>query len=330
MKMLITGGTGFIGCRLALSAIGEGHAVRVFTQANNPAEEANAKLLQDQGVEVVLGSVTDIDAVRRAVDGVVVVFHLAAAQHEANVGDQRFWDVNVTGTKNLLEAAADAGVPRFVHGSTIGVYGGTKGVTVHDDSPTTPTNIYGTTKLEAENVVRGYRDRLSCVIVRISETYGPGDGRLLKLFRGVKRGKFFLVGDGSNLHHPIYIDDLIEGLMRSARIDNAVGQTFVLAGPSPTATRDMVAATAAALEMRAPTRRFPMALFWWTAIGMEQTLGRIGIQPPLHRRRLNFFILSFAFSGEDARLAIGFEPQVDFDEGAKRTAHWYAEEGLLN
>lgn len=328
-NILITGGTGFIGSRLALACLSRGQSVRVLAQTNNDMESSNAAMITDRGGEVVIGSVTDRETLDQATAGVDVVYHLAAAQHEANVPDQRFVDVNVTGTRNVLEAAVQSGVRRFVHGSTIGVFGGAPGRTIDEHSPLAPTNIYGTTKLEAEKVVASYADRIPAVIVRISETYGPGDGRLVKLFRGLGGGRFFLIGRGRNLHHPIYIDDLLDGLRLAANGHSHPARPFVLAGPTPVSTRDMVAAVAAAVGKPAPRLRSPLWPFWLTAVAMEATLGRIGIQPPLHRRRLNFFVLSFAFSGDDAREAIGFVPKVGFDQGAERTARWYKETGRL-
>ena len=224
MRVLITGGTGFIGSRLALRCLATGHTVKVVGQQNTAAEAANSKDLVAQGVDVMLASVTDRDCMDSAVQGVDVVYHLAAAQHEANVPDQHFWDVNVTGTRNLLDASAQAGVKRFVHGSTIGVYGGALTGIIDEESPLAPDNIYGRTKREGEQLVLSYQDRLPVVVVRIPETYGPGDYRLLKLFRAIHKRLFFMIGSGRNLHHLIYIDDLIAGLALAATAAQAPGE----------------------------------------------------------------------------------------------------------
>ena len=115
MNVLITGGTGFIGSRLALRCIEDGHNVRVFGRENNDAERANKKLVESKGAEVVLGSITDKEKFSHAVKEIDIVFHLAAAQHEANVGEEYFKSINVDGTRNVLEAAVKAGVKRFVN-----------------------------------------------------------------------------------------------------------------------------------------------------------------------------------------------------------------------
>lgn len=329
MRLLVTGGTGFIGSRLTLAALRRGDEVRVLGQENHPPEAENARLLRDAGADLILGSVTDPETVTRAVAGMDAVVHLAAAQHEANVPDARFQDVNVTGTGRVLDAGIRAGVSRFVHGSTIGVYGGRPGETVTDDSPLEPTNIYGRTKLEGEHLVLAQRERVSVVLARISETYGPGDRRLLKLFRGIAKGRFFLVGNGENLHHLIYIDDLVDALLLAAAAPVPSGDTFVLAGPRPVSTREMVQQVARELGVSPPRVRVPLPVLLRTADLMEGMMRPLGVQPPLHRRRINFFLTSFAFSGERARASLGFIPQVGLEQGVRQTARWYLESGLL-
>ena len=326
---LITGGTGFIGSRLALACAARDENVRVFAQRNTPAERQNCQQLEQHGVTIVEGSVTDSGAAARACDGVDVIYHLAAAQHEANVPDKHYYDVNVEGTRNLLEVAVGSGVRRFVHGSTIGVYGIGRNGPVQDDSPLQPDNIYGKTKLEGEKVVRQFFDKLPIAIVRISETYGPGDRRLLKLFHGIQKGRFFHIGDGQNLHHLVYIDDLIEGLRLAATEEAAVGNTFVLAGPKAVTTKEMIQCICRAANVNMPRLRIPLWPLMTTAVVMEGVMRPLGIQPPLHRRRMNFFVKSFQFSCDNARKLLGYEPKVSVEEGMRRTHEWYQQLNLL-
>lgn len=328
-RVLITGGTGFIGSRLALRCRAGGDEVRVLAQRNTEAEEENARGLEAEGVEVIEGSVTGPSAARRACGEVEVVYHLAAAQHEANVPDSHYYEVNVQGTRNMLEAAAEAGVQRFVHGSTIGVYGLGNGGPVTDATPLDPDNIYGVTKLEGEKVVRTYFDRMAIPIVRISETYGPGDRRLLKLFRGIAARRFVRIGRGRNLHHPIYIDDLVDGLRLAADRPTAAGKTFVLAGPAAITTDEMIDAISSAVGRKPPRLRVPLWPLTAAAVTLEKLLRPIGIQPPLHHRRMNFFVKSFHFDRTGAEETLGFRPTTGFPEGARRTAEWYRAHNLL-
>lgn len=329
MKVLITGGTGFIGSRLALKCLERGDTVKVLGQDNNQAEAENKVLLESKGVEVTLASITEKNILEQSLQGIDVVFHLAAAQHEANVPDQRFWDVNVAGTRYMLNASLQCGVKRFVHGSTIGVYGAALEGHLNENSMLRPDNIYGITKLEGEKLVLSYKEKLPLVIIRISETYGPGDRRLLKLFKAIKKHVFFMIGDGTNLHHLIFIEDLIEGMIMAAQSEAALGKVFVLSGKEPLSTNEMVAIIARQLGGTVPQWRAPLWIFLLAARVCEGLLRPLGIQPPLHPRRMDFFRKGFVFSQEIPRKVLGFAPKVSFERGALETTKWYGQMGLL-
>ena len=330
MRIGITGATGFIGSRLALEYLQKGYFVKAFGQENSDAESENRKYIEARGGAVAIGSVNDREAIRDFVAGLDVVYHLAAAQHEANVPDKTFWDVNVAGTQSVLEASLNAGVKRLVHGSTIGVYGASLQGRLDEQSPLNPDNIYGVTKLEAEKIVCSFSEKLDVVIVRISETYGPGDRRLLKLFRGIKKNAFPIIGDGKNIHHLLYISDLIEGLHLAATTKDAVGRIFVLSGKEALTTAEMIETVATELGNPSPRLRLPLQPCLMLATLTENLCRPIGIQPPLHRRRMDFFRKSYLFSQERAQRILGFLPRVSFKEGVKETARWYQAMGYIS
>ena len=329
MKIVITGGTGFIGSRLAIKSLEQGHSVKLLGQVNNAAELENQEMLKDRGINVTLGSVTEREKLFGLVQGCDIVFHLAAAQHEANVPDQHFWDVNVEGTRNVLEVSVEAKIKRFVHGSTIGVYGSAMAGEIDEASSISPDNIYGVTKYEGERLALSFADKIPISIVRISETYGPGDRRLLKLFKAIKKNVFFMIGKGDNKHQLIYVDDLIEGMYLAATAEQAVGEIFVLAGKEVLSTQEMVDSIAKQLGTSIRRSHAPLGPFLITATIMEKTLRPLGIQPPLHRRRLDFFRKSFFFSQDKALKVLGFQPKTGFAEGIAETARWYKEQGYL-
>jgi nucleoside-diphosphate-sugar epimerase len=329
VNVLITGGTGFIGSRLALRCSAVGHQVRILGQENTPAEAFNRKAAEEAGAETVLASVTDREAVAEAVKGIDVVYHLAAAQHEVSVPDERFREVNVRGTAALLGAAAKAGVKRFVHGSTIGVYGdGMEGV-IDEASPPRPDNIYGKSKLEGEKAALSFAGPMPVAVIRIPETYGPGDRRLLKLFKAVRKGMFYVIGPGTNLHHLIYIDDLIEAFFLAAERPEAAGKVFVVAGTEPVTTDAMVSIVAEAVGGKVPGIHLPLPPFLFLAALLETAYQPFGRTPPIHRRRMDFFRKSFSFSQGKAERLLGFRPKVGFAEGASLTAAWYRSMDLL-
>jgi nucleoside-diphosphate-sugar epimerase len=328
MRALITGGTGFIGSRLALRCLARGDEVRVLGLENTPAETENRRHLEEMGVEVFAQSITEAGLLPEILAGSDVVFHLAAAQHEMDVPDQHFWDVNVQGTVNMLEASVEVGVRRFIHGSTIGVYGVPQG-RIDEESIPQPDNIYGVTKLAGEARVLAFGDRLSVLVIRIPEVYGPADRRLVKLFRPVARGKFVIIGKGENLHHLIFVEDLVDAFLAAADHEAVKGQALLLAGPKPITTEEMVRAVARAVDRPPPRIHLPLLPFSLLATAMELGLRPLGIQPPLHRRRLDFFRKSFELSADKANRLLGFEPRTSFEEGARKTALWYREHEIL-
>lgn len=328
-KLLVTGATGFIGSRLALRAHQRGIDVLATGRTEQRAETERANELRDAGVQVEVGTLQDLELVDRLLQGRDTVIHLAAAQHEAELPESYFRAVNVDAVRTLLAACRDHNVRRFVYGSTIGVYGGASDSLLDEDSPVRPENIYTITKLEAESLVRSFAGYFETCIVRIAETYGPGDHRLLKLFRSIARGHFVMIGNGANRRQCIHVDDLARGLLLAAQHPAAIGQTFVFAGNEIMTTHEMVDCIASVLHRKPPRLQLPMWPFIAAAGVMETTLPPLHIAPPLHSRRLDFFRKSFVFSTARAQSLLGFQPAIDFRNGAADTVSWYRARGLL-
>jgi nucleoside-diphosphate-sugar epimerase len=211
----------------------------------------------------------------------------------------------------------------------MGVYGDASAQQLDEQSDLRPENPYQQTKLEAEALVRTCECDFDTSIVRIAETYGPGDWRLLKLFRALDRGQFFMIGPGTNRRQCIHVNDLVRGLLLAAEHPAAVGETFIMAGREVMTTNEMVERIANALGRKPPRAQLPMWPFLAAASVMEATLQPLRIHPPLHRRRLDFFRRSFVFSTMKAQRLLGFAPEIDFQSGAADTARWYRSRGLL-
>lgn len=210
--ILVTGASGFTGGNLVLRLRQLGHPVRAFVRPGSKVQP-----LLNQGAEVVEGDVTRPDDVERAAEGVWKIFHIAALFRTAKHPDSYYHDVNVGGTENVLEAARRHGVERVIHCSTIGVHGDVSEVPSTEESPYNPGDIYQVTKLAGEQVARdAFANGLAGTVVRPSSIYGPGDLRMLKLFRTVYNGSFRMFGSGDVFFHMVYIDDLIDGMLLCA------------------------------------------------------------------------------------------------------------------
>jgi dihydroflavonol-4-reductase len=328
-RMLVTGATGFIGSRLALQAHRSGIDVLATGRAEIDVERERLQELRAADVPVEIGTLHDVGFVRRLVQNRTVVIHLAAAQHESHMPAAYFRSVNVEVVRQLLQECRTASIRRFVYGSTMGVYGAASDQRLDEQSEVRPENAYQQTKLEAEALVRTHAYDFDTSILRIAETYGPGDQRLLKLFRAIDRGQFFMIGSGHNRRQCIHVNDLVRGLLLAAEQPAAVGETFVLAGREVMTTNEMVERIAAALGAKPPKVQLPLWPFLMAATVMEATLQPLRIHPPLHSRRLDFFRKSFVFSTMKAQRLLGFQPEIDFQSGAADTARWYRARGLL-
>jgi nucleoside-diphosphate-sugar epimerase len=330
-RTLITGATGFIGCRMAELLHRDGRDVAGVGLVRNDVEAERADALRRAGVPLIEADLSSPGELGQACQGVETVIHLAAAQHEANVDAAYFLRINVEGTRELLHTSERHGVKRVFYASSIGVYGRGDGV-LDEDTPVAPDNAYGRSKVEAERAIREYvagGSRLEVFIGRIGETYGPWDRRLYKLFAGIARNRFRLVGSGTNLHQPVYVDDLVAMIDRMLATKGAAGRPLVLAGDQAITTREMCEAIGRAVGRNLGRLHVPLWPLVVAAVAMEATLGRAGIQPPLHRRRLDFFVKSLAFSTERRRRLLALPPQRSFEEGVRLTAAWYREQGWL-
>ena len=166
-------------------------------------------------------------------------------------------------------------------------------------------------------------------VIRPGAIYGPGETRLLKLFRAIARGRYALVGSGRAYYHPVYIDDLIEGYLLALERPEAVGQAFIVAGPTYVTQRELAETIARATGGRLLPFRVPAAPLRWLAALCEAVCVPLGVEPPLHRRRVEFWTKNRAFSTEKARRLLGYEPNVDLETGVARTAAWYRQAGWL-
>ena len=331
MNVLVTGGSGFIGTALSRRLLAGGHGVRVLALRNTEAERANVEDLVARGAVFVEGSVADPDRRREALAGANVVHHIAAVMREADIPDSVFWDVNVEATKELVAECAERGIERFVYCSTMGVTGDTRGIRVDETAAYRPKDIYTTTKAAIEKwlLQEARRSNFPVTAVRPADVYGPGDQRLLKLFRMIQKGSFFYLGSGEGRRHMVYIDDLVDGMLAAQESEAALGEVFLLAGPSPIALRDLVERIARTLDVPAPRRRLPYGPVRALSVLVEAVCRPLRVQPPIYPRRVDFYAHDYEFDiGKAARL-LGYRPKVDMDEGIEKTVTAYRQAGLL-
>ncbi|MGD8563893.1 MAG: NAD-dependent epimerase/dehydratase family protein, partial [Desulfarculaceae bacterium] len=283
------------------------------------------------GAEITLGSVTDENLCREMVQGCEIVHHLAAAFREINRPKNVYWEVNVEGTRRLCQAALDAGVQRLVYCSTQGVHGNVDDPPGDEDTPIEPEDYYQYTKYKGEEMVREFLDHgLQSTILRPMAIFGPGDpARFLMIYRRVAGGSFTFAGPGQALYHPLYIDNLIDAFELAETAPQAVGRAYLIGDAEYVTIKDLVLRVARALDVEVRLRHVPFWPVYALGAVCEFLWKPLPGDPPIFRRRVDWFRQNRAFKIDRARAELGYEPQVDLDTGLKLTGLWYRQQGYL-
>jgi nucleoside-diphosphate-sugar epimerase len=328
MKVLVTGGTGFVGSHLVRRLLSRGHEVTTLDRSPGLFDDE----LRALGATMLSGSVTDAADVDRAVAGQEVVYHLASPFGDILEPDAAYWAIEVDGTRNVLEASGRHGVRRVVHCSTQGVHGIIADPPGDEDSPIAPRDYYCYSKAEGEKVVRDFLARgMDVVVVRPTSVYGPGDTRgWLKLYRMVGTGWFLMIGDGRTYNHPVYVENLVDLFELVAVAPQARGRTYLAGDEQAVTLSELVSSVAAAAGCNVRIVRFPWYGAALACASVIEAAGRhLGFSPPVFRRRLSWFKTNRAFRIDRAREELGYTPRVGLQEGLRRTAKWYRIQGYL-
>jgi nucleoside-diphosphate-sugar epimerase len=325
MLCLVTGATGFVGGYVTKALLKQGHQVRAFVRPGADTAE-----LENAGVAIATGHLTDPADVDAAVKGCDQVFHLAAVFRTAGHPDQYYFDVNVGGTKTVLDAARRFDCERLVHCSTVGVHGDIHNPPADENYPFQPGDIYQRSKLEGElEVQKAIGAGQPAVIVRPTPVYGEGDLRLLKLYKAIARSQFIMFGSGEPRFHMAHVEDLADGILLSGSRPEAVGQIFLLGGPDAPTLNELATLIADATGAPPGWPTLPVEPIYFLSWLCEKICIPFAIDPPLYRRRVAFFINHREFDCSKAARLIGYSPKIHAPEGVRRTANWYAEKGLL-
>lgn len=339
--LFVTGGTGLVGSHVIEEAVRRGHRVRALVR-----ETSDTRFLDQLGVEKVVGDLEDADALRRGAAGVDWVFNCAA-----KVGDwgtlEEFRRLNVDALRLLLDAAAAAGVGRFVHVSSLGVYEGRDHFATDESVPPAIRSLdaYTRSKTEAEFLVLCYgpnpekygealRDlpyvaerlpadaanapRLPVVVLRPGFIYGERDRTVLpKLLNVLRRRRFFYFGSGEQALNCIYVKNLVHAMFLAAESPVAVGEVFNLTDGQRVSKREFVSKVASLAGMKPPRKRIPRWLARRLAIRVESFARRRGAtEPPLiNMARYKFVGLNLDYSIEKARRVLGYDPPYTTEAG---------------
>jgi nucleoside-diphosphate-sugar epimerase len=322
VEVLVTGGNGLLGLHLVAALRERGDDVRVLAL---PREDA--AWLEERGIAVYRGDIREPETLAAPMRGVESVVHLAAMI--------RFWRpmedyyaVNVAGTENVCRAALTEGIRRFVHVSSLMVYGIAPGKVVREDFPLKPLREpYALTKAEGDKVVQRMivENRLPAVIIRPGIFFGPGDqlnfGRIADRLRA---GKGIIIGSGRNAVPFVYVTDVVQGLLLALDREQAVGEAYNVSNDRPLTQQQLLQAIAHEIDARPPRFHVPYGALYAAGYVAERFATITKSQEPLVTRHgVSLFGMDNRHSIEKARRELGYKPRVALEEGVRLAAVWY-------
>lgn len=348
MKILVTGGSGFIGSHLVELLLEKKYRVRVLVQKGNihPAYKISADqeifdYLKKMGVEIVYGNLLDKKSLENAVKGCDIVYHLAAVAHTyEGLPRKAYFDVNLSGTKNLLDVCLKKRIKKFVYVSTIESCGPSlDGKPVNEKKELTPVCIYGQSKLGGELISLYYFKKygLPVVVVRPPMIYGDRNPLLLRFFKTINRGIFPIFGSGNSLFEFCYVKNQAYGMYLAGKLGKPGEVYFISEGSYR--IKDVVKKTGETMGIKLKTISLPKPVGYSIGLSCE-ILSKILPFPPFRVRGTGRPYISrrtikwttndlYICDISKAKKELGYKPPFSLKEGLKRTIQWYKEKGLL-
>ena len=326
MKVLVTGGTGFIGSHLVERLVQEGHQVRCVAK-----DRLHSVFLESLGIELMLGDLNNGMDLEAMLDGVECIYHLAGVTR-ARV-NRDYYEGNYLATKKFIEICARSSnkIKRFVHVSSQAAMGpAVNGDPVTEEDVYHPVSHYGKSKMLAEKEVLRYRDKIPITIVRPSAVYGPRDKEMLQYFLLIKKHLQPLIGFGKKWLNFVYVDDLVSGLLLAGKHSKAEGESFFIGSDTSCTNEEIGNIVASILNSKLIRIRIPHWLVFSVA-AVAEGAGKLSGKPIFFnvQKAREAVQTGWIFSVAKARSRLGFAPRFSLLEGMKKTYQWYRQNGWL-
>lgn len=325
--VLVTGATGFTGQVLVEKLIKTGAQVRAIARTSS-----NLGKLEDYDIQWFRGNIFEQDLIERATQSVHYIFHLAAAYREVKPDDEGYRKVHLEGTQLLAQSAVNnTNLECFVHVSTVGVHGHIEVDRADENYRFSPGDGYQRTKLEAEQWITQFAtdNQMPFSVLRPASIIGPGDKRLLKLYRMVYKGYLLLLGGGKGIYHLIHVDDFSNIILLAGITPKARSEVMIAANDEPVSILNMAKIISSKINRNFRTIRLPLFPFYLAADICELVCAPLGLQPPIYRRRIDFYTKDRQFDNSKMKRLLEYKPKYDNDSGIEDTAKWYMENNLL-
>ena len=327
--VLVTGATGFTGRVVTQKLVQAGANVRAIARASSNLDE-----LEQLNIEWYRGDVFDKALIESATKNVNYIFHLAAAFREVKANDDGYARVHVESTQLLAKAVV--GKPEFecfVHVSTVGVHGHIEIDRADEEYRYSPGDGYQRTKLDGELWIREFAKEtgLPFTVIRPAPIFGPGDMRLLKLFKMVSKGYILILGKGKCVYHLVHVEDLSNVILLSGITADARSEVMIAACDDPEPLIEISKIIADKIDQKnLRTIRLPLFPFYVASDILHVICTPLGINPPIYRRRVDFYTKDRKFDNSKVKRLLNYEFKYNNENGLQETAQWYRENGFIS
>lgn len=326
-KVLVTGATGFTGLVLTRKLVDAGMKVSAIARPTS-----DLKPLSDLDIKWYIGDVYDKALTRDAVKEVDFIFHLATTFREAKSFYEDYRNVHIVSTQLLAHRAIkNPNFKRFIHVSSVGVHSHVEVTAADENHSFAPDDDYQRTKADAELWLRefGQKTGLPFTVIRPTAIFGPGDKRLLKLFKMARLKLCPLLGGGECIYHLIHVDDLTNALILAASSKAALDEVFICGNDKPIAVERIIKIVAKTLNHNVRIVRLPIHPFFVAADLCEAVCRPLHLEPIIYRRRVAFYSKDRRFDTSKMRNILKYQPVYSNENGLIQTTKWYLEQGWL-
>lgn len=330
MKILITGGTGFIGCYFVRKLLELGHPLSILDL--HPFEEGTEGI-DPTAVEFLQGDIRDPAALDQAMKGCQAVLHLAAAHHDFGISDQTFEAVNVQGSQLICDAMDRNGISNICFFSTVAIYGAAP-PPIDEDAPTQAASPYGKTKLGGEHVFMKWvndGEKNHCLVIRPTVTFGPGNfANMFALIKQIETGAFLSVGNGQNIKSLSYVENLVDATAKmwfDAKPTQPDYAAYNYVCKPDLSSQEIAEITYESLGKKPPRIRVPYWLARTLALPLDFVIAVTGKNFPVSGARIKKLALARTQYESEKIREDGFEQSISLPDGIDKMARWYLKKG---
>ena len=327
MKILITGGTGFIGSYFVPMLLEQGYQVRLIVR-----DELKAKKQFGDKCEYIVGDVTNKDSIKGCCEGVDIVFHLVAKSGNelpTKENFKLFRKINVNGTENIIAECKN--IKKFIYVSSTAAMGLVKDIPITERSKCNPYLPYQVTKYEVEELIRKKcNSGFPGIIIRPTKVYGIHEREYsyLTLAKMLKKGFFLKIGGGHNYTSNIYVSDFAQVLTNLVG-SGLIGETYIVSSRESIDFIDSGKIIAEELGVKFRVIRVPAWLMIFASMVEERVFNMIGRKPIVTKRNIQMTIHDRVYDISKAMREIGYNPQISMEQGIRTVIRWYIEQGLI-